>query len=143
MTQILALGLDLVDVARIAAALSRHGEAFVERFCRPGEPAGREGAARIAHLAGLFAAKEAVLKALGTGWAQGLGFQQVEVVRAPSGAPSVRLHGRASARATELGVIAIHLSITHERGHAAAVAVLEGAGATASAAVDPEPTAHA
>lgn len=143
MSRILALGLDLVDLGRIAAALSRHGEAFVERFCRPGEPAGREGAARIAHLAGLFAAKEAVLKALGTGWAQGLGFQQVEILRAPSGAPTVRLHGRASERAAELGVTAIHLSITHERGHAAAVAVLEGAGARESAAASPEPTAHA
>ena len=80
----------------------------------------------IEHLGGLWAAKEAVLKALGTGWAQGLTLRQVEVVRGPSGAPSVRLHDAAADRLEALGGATVHLTITHERGHAAAVAIVEG-----------------
>lgn len=79
----------------------------------------------IEHLGGLFAAKEAVMKALGTGWAEGLGFRQIQVVRNAAGAPTVELHGRAAERSAALGVGSIHLSITHERSFAAAVAVLE------------------
>lgn len=122
---IVGLGLDVVELERIEAIYARHGEAFVRRFCREGEPARRQGAAFIEHLGGLFAAKEAVLKALGTGWAAGLAFRQVEIVRLPSGAPTVKLHGAAERRFAELGAMAIHLSVTHERRYAAAVAVLE------------------
>ena len=125
MSRIVGVGLDVVDVGRIAAMLARHGERVLERICRPGEV----DAARAAldqHVAGLFAAKEAVLKALGTGWAQGLGFRQIEVVRDAGGRPGVRLHDAAAARARELGVGTIHLSISHERAWAAAVAVAEG-----------------
>ena len=119
------VGIDLVEVARIARMLERHGERVVERLCHQGE-ADRGRAAFAQHLAGLFAAKEAVLKALGTGWADGLSFRQVEVTKARGGAPGVRLHDAAAARAAELGVERIHLSITHEQGFAAALAVLEG-----------------
>ena len=73
---------------------------------------------------GLFAAKEAVLKALGTGWGSGAWFRDVEIVRAPGAGPTVRLHDGALRRAREMGVARVHVSITHERGHAAAVAVL-------------------
>jgi holo-[acyl-carrier protein] synthase len=66
-----------------------------------------------------------VLKALGTGWGMGAGFRDVEIVREPGQAPSVRLHDGALRRAAALGVVRVHLSITHERGHAAAMAVLE------------------
>jgi holo-[acyl-carrier protein] synthase len=124
---VLGIGIDLCEVARIARLHERHGERLLTRLCREGE-ADRGRAALDQHLAGLFAAKEAVLKALGTGWAQGLAFRHVEVVRAPGGAPGVRLHEEAAARAAAMGVTRIHLSITHERGFAAAVAVLEGAG---------------
>lgn len=123
---ILGIGLDLVEIPRIARLWERHGRGFADRICAPGELQPRSEAALPAHLAGLFAAKEAVLKALGTGWAEGLGFAQVEVTRQPGGAPGVRLHAAAAARAAAMGVERIHLSITHERGHAAAVAVLEG-----------------
>lgn len=123
---ILGLGLDVVELARLERIYRRRGEAFVGRICRPGEVEPRQGAALIEHLGGIFAAKEAVLKALGTGWAEGIAFRQVEIVRLPSGAPTVRLHGRAAERAEELGVARTHLSITHERSYAAAVAVLEG-----------------
>lgn len=126
---VVGLGLDLVDVGRIAAALERHGEHFLERLCREGEVRLSPHAAALPqHVAGLFAAKEAVLKALGTGWAEGLGFRQVEILRADGGCPDVRLHGRAAARAAALGATSIRISITHDRTHAAAVALLEGDG---------------
>ncbi len=120
------VGLDVVELQRIARLLDRHGASFTRRFCLPGEEQPRSGEARVQHLGGLFAAKEAVLKALGTGWGQGLGLLHVEVVRQPGGAPAVRLHAAAATRAADLGVVRVHLSITHERRYAAAVAVLEG-----------------
>jgi holo-[acyl-carrier protein] synthase len=123
---ILGIGLDIVELERIGRLYERHGARFVARFCASGEAQPRHGTALIEHLGGLFAAKEAVLKALGTGWAQGLGFRQVEVVRNSSGAPAIRLHGAASQRAERLGVLHSHLTITHERAYAAAFAVLEG-----------------
>jgi holo-[acyl-carrier protein] synthase len=122
---VLGLGLDLVDLTRIARLHERYGDAFARRFCLPGERLERQGEALVQHLGGLFAAKEAVLKALGTGWAQGVGLLQVEVTRQPGGSPGVRLHGEAQLRAERLGVAAVHLSITHEHSYAAAVAVLE------------------
>ena len=123
---ILGIGLDIVDLRRIRRIHDQHGSRFVRRYCAPGEAQAREGDALIEHLGGLFAAKEAMLKALGTGWAQGLGFRQIEVVKGPSGAPEVRLHGAAAARAELLGVTRTHLTITHERAYAAAFAILEG-----------------
>jgi holo-[acyl-carrier protein] synthase len=122
---ILGIGIDIVELDRIAGLLERHGSAFERRFCRAGERLERTGEALVQHLGGLFAAKEAVLKALGTGWAQGLGLLQVEVTRRVGGAPEILLHGEASRRAARLGVGRVHVSITHERRHAAAVAVLE------------------
>lgn len=132
---ILGLGLDVVDLKRIERLHQRHGEVFIRRFCRPGEWQKRQGGALIEHLGGLFAAKEAVMKALGTGWAEGLSFHHVEVVRLASGAPTIRLHHKALERSQELAVDAIHLSITHERSYAAAVAILEGEGRAATPAV--------
>ena len=127
MGRIVGLGLDLVDIDRMARLRDRHGELAVRRFCRDGEARPGSGAARVAHLAGLFAAKEAAMKALGTGWARGVGFRQIEVVREEGGPPALRLHDAARARARELGVAALHLSITHDARAAAAVVVLEGA----------------
>jgi holo-[acyl-carrier protein] synthase len=123
---ILGVGLDLVQLSRIARLWERHGEAFAQRFCLPGERQDRRGETLIQHLGGLFAAKEAVLKALGTGWAQRIGLLQIEIQRRAGGAPSVRLHREAERRAGAMGVREVHLSITHDRGYAAAVAVLEG-----------------
>ena len=134
MSSILGTGLDLVEVARIRQALDRHGERFRDRIVGDEEIRSRAGNLRAESLAGLFAAKEAVLKALGTGWAHGLAFRQVVVLREPSGAPLVQLEGAAAARATRLGVERVHLSITHDGGVAAAVAVLEGTARSAAAA---------
>lgn len=127
MTTILGMGLDVVELARLEGILERRGDRFVDRYCRSGEVKRRLGAPGLQHLGGLFAAKEAVLKALGTGWAQGLTLRQVEVVAGAGGRPEVRLHDAARVRADALGVAAVHVSITHERSLAAAVALLEGA----------------
>ena len=133
---IVGIGLDLVDLDRLARLLERHGEAFVRRVCRDGEARIGSGPARVAHVGGLFAAKEAAMKALGTGWARGVAFRQVEVVRAESGAPALRLHGEAERLARELGVARAHLTISHDGRSAAAVVVLEAASAmTADAAL--------
>ncbi len=121
------IGIDLVDVERIARALGQHRERFEARVFTPVEIADCAGRAdRTLALAARFAAKEACLKALGTGWSQGLGFRDVEVVRGSTGRPEIRLHGRAAARAQELGAERIHVSLTHERHVAAAVVVLDG-----------------
>jgi holo-[acyl-carrier protein] synthase len=127
MTRMLGLGLDIVDRSRIERLLDRHGEAFVRRICRDGEVRVGSGPGRAAHVAGLFAAKEAAMKALGTGWSGGVGFLQIEVRRSPAGAPSLELHGEARRRADALGVEALWLSISHDGASAVAVVVLEGA----------------
>lgn len=128
MTRILGLGLDLVDRTRIEHLLERHGAAFLRRVFRDGEVRlGADGPGRAAHVAGLFAAKEAAMKALGTGWAQGVGFLQIELVRQPSGAPALRLHGEARRRAEAMGVGELWVSISHDGTNAVAVVVLEGA----------------
>jgi holo-[acyl-carrier protein] synthase len=125
--RIVGIGLDLVELSRLAEVLGRHPRRFLERICRPGEVLARSGPeALVQHVGGLFAAKEAVLKALGTGWGRGVAFRDVEIVRADGSGPTVRLHDGALRRAHDLGVERVHVSITHERGHAAAVAVLEG-----------------
>lgn len=123
---ILGLGIDIVELVRIEGLLDRHEKRFLERLFREGEWQRRHAEAFVQHIGGLFAAKEAVLKALGTGWSEGLAPRQVEVVRAENGAPSVCLHDGAALRAQELGVSEVHLSVTHERSYAAAVAILEG-----------------
>jgi holo-[acyl-carrier protein] synthase len=126
---ILGLGIDIVDRQRIERVLERHGDAFLRRVFLAGEVrvAADAGATRRAtHVAGLFAAKEAALKALGTGWAHGVGFLQVEVLRHASGAPSLALHGEARRRADAQGVQQLWLSITHDGASAVAVVVLEG-----------------
>lgn len=129
MNRILGVGTDLIELARLDFSLRRHGQRLVDRICREGEvnPA-RQGKARLQHLGGLFAAKEAVLKALGTGWAQGVGFRQVEILGGDDGPPRVHLHGRAATRAASMGIDVIHISISHERHYATAIAIAEGEG---------------
>jgi holo-[acyl-carrier protein] synthase len=124
----LAHGIDIVEVPRIARMLREHGERFLERCFTAAE---REyclaGKRRDEHLAGRFAAKEAVLKALGTGWKNGIAWTDVEVVRDQSGAPSVRLHGPAARLAAERGIGVWSLSLSHTAGYAVASAIgLEG-----------------
>jgi holo-[acyl-carrier protein] synthase len=124
---ILGVGLDVVETERIARALAAHGRGFEERVYTPTELAecGRR-ADRVQALAGRFAAKEAFLKALGTGFSRGLSLRQVEVVRGEGGHPALRLEARAAAQAERRGVRRMHLSLSHQPGLAAAVVILEG-----------------
>ncbi len=123
---ILGIGSDIVELQRIERIHRRHGEAFIRKICREGEAKPRTGPALIEHLGGLFAAKEAGLKALGTGWAEGLGLSQIEVAHRPSGAPFLRMHRAAAERAEAMGVTRAHLTISHEKHYAVAFVILEG-----------------
>jgi holo-[acyl-carrier protein] synthase len=124
---IVGLGLDVVETARIARMLAEHGHRFRERVFTAAElEECRERHDEAQALAARFAAKEACLKALGTGWRRGSGLRDVEVVRADGGAPTIRLAGGAATRASERGVRTVHVSLTHERGLAAAAVILEG-----------------
>lgn len=124
---ILGLGMDLVSLPRMERSLDRFGDRFLERMLTPAERAAlpASAAARTAYVSGRFAAKEAAVKALGTGFARGIGIKDVEVLSLPSGQPTLRFHGAAAARAAELGARAAHLSLSHEREVAGAVVVLE------------------
>ena len=118
--------MDVVETDRIARILVEHGPRFRERVFTAGELADcRERVDEVQALAARFAAKEACLKALGTGWRRGFAFRDVEVVRTSGGAPVIRLARGAAAHAQERGVRAIHVSLTHERGVAAAAVILE------------------
>ncbi len=113
------LGIDIVRVSRIQAALDRFGDRFVARVCMPREAAYVRGRAQT--LAGRWAGKEAVSKVLGLG-VRGIGWRDIEVERLPTGQPAVVLHGRAAARAEQLGMERIALSISHEDEFAVAIA---------------------
>jgi holo-[acyl-carrier protein] synthase len=124
---IVGIGLDVVETARVARALARFGPRFAERVYTSAELA--ESAARadrVEALAGRFAAKEAFLKAVGTGWIRGLSLRHVEVVRADGGPPELKLARSAAERVRARGVRRVHLSLSHQPGLAAAVVILEG-----------------
>src|SRR4051794_7579650 len=113
------LGIDIVKVDRIRAALERFGDRFSNRVLTPSER--RYVRARPETFAGRWAAKEAVSKVLGLG-VRGIGWKDIEVERLPTGQPAIRLHGRAAQRADQLGMGRIALSITHESEFAVAIA---------------------
>jgi holo-[acyl-carrier protein] synthase len=113
------LGIDIIRVERIRASLARFGERFSRRVLTESER--RYVRDRPETFAGRWAAKEAVSKVLGLG-VRGIGWRDIEVVRLPTGQPSVLLHGRAAARAEQLGMGRIALSITHESDYAVAIA---------------------
>jgi len=124
---ILGTGIDIVEVARLEEVLLRRGERFLERVFTEAERTYCANRPRPAiHYAGRFAAKEAVLKAIRTGWVAGIGWRDIEVTLGPGGEPSIHLSGGALARAREMGVETIHVSISHTEGHAVASAVAEG-----------------
>ena len=118
----LTTGVDIIEIPRIRQVLERYGERFLERVYTSGEIAYCRG--RPPNLAARFAAKEATMKALGTG-VRGVGWKDIEVVRQESGAPSVRLHGRAERRAERLGVQEISLSLSHSEDYAVAFVVIQ------------------
>ena len=111
---ILGTGVDLAEVRRIRASIERYGEKFVRRIYTPGEIAYVERKANKYELyAARFAAKEAGMKAIGTGWTSGVTWQDFGVANQPSGRPALRLHGKAAEIAARLGVSTISLSLTH------------------------------
>ncbi|HEY8800699.1 MAG TPA: holo-ACP synthase [Candidatus Limnocylindrales bacterium] len=113
------LGIDIIKVDRIRASLARFGERFSKRVLTAHEQ--RYVRARPETFAGRWAAKEAVSKVLGLG-VRGIGWRDIEIERLPTGQPAVRLHGRAAARAEQLGMDRIAVSITHESDYAVAIA---------------------
>ena len=132
---IVGTGIDLVEVPRVAASIARFGERFLRRvfteaeirYCRSKANSTERFAAR-------FAAKEAGMKALGTGWRAGVAWREVEVGREPSGKPTIFFRGRAAEHAARLGMTRASLSLTHTEQHAVAQVILESdrpAGASA------------
>jgi len=120
------VGLDVVETARVARALATYGARFAQRVFTAAELADCACRAdRVEALAARFAAKEAFLKALGTGWITGLSLRHVEVVKGKDGAPELRVHGAAAERMAERGARRIHVSLSHQPGLAAAVVILE------------------
>ena len=116
----LSTGVDIIEISRIAWTLERYGELFLRRIYTSGELEYCRG--RPSKLASRFAAKEATMKALGTG-VRGVGWKDIEVTRAPSGAPGILLHGRAKSRAERLGVLEISISMSDSRDNAVAFVV--------------------
>jgi holo-[acyl-carrier protein] synthase len=124
---IVGLGVDIAEVGRVKAAIERHGEVFLRRVFTAKE---REYCEKFKHkferYAGRFAAKEAAMKALGTGWSRGVRWVDVEVVREKGGRPTMALAGEAGKLAERLGVKRIALSITHTAEQALAQVIFEG-----------------
>ena len=123
---IVGIGTDIIETLRIAKMIERHGELFINRVYTEHE-IGYCSAQKAAtqHYAGRWAAKEAVLKALGTGWVRGISWRDIEVFKHPSGAPVIRLQGGARDALERSGIHRIHISISHCRSHATAYAVAE------------------
>jgi holo-[acyl-carrier protein] synthase len=123
---IVGTGVDLAEVPRIRAAVERFGPRFTARVYTASEIAYVERKAnRFERYAARFAAKEAGMKAIGTGWRRGVTWQDFEVANLPSGKPTLRLHGVAARVAAELGVKQISLSLTHTREMGMAHVILE------------------
>ncbi len=124
---VIGIGTDIIEVLRIANMIERHGELFLRRvytnweieYCNARKAA-------VHHFAGRWAAKEAILKALGTGWANGIHWVDMEVRNEPGGEPRVSLGGRAREIAEELGIRSMPISISHCRHYATAYAMALG-----------------
>ena len=115
-----AVGVDVIEIERVEAALARFGERFLRRVYTAEEAAFCRG--RVHELAARFAAKEAVMKALGTG-AKGVAWREIEVLPNHRGKPLVYLYGRAKARAERIGLAGLDVSMSHSREYAVAFIV--------------------
>ncbi|MFL6209763.1 MAG: holo-ACP synthase [Pyrinomonadaceae bacterium] len=126
---IVSIGIDMIEVRRVRVIIERTSR-FVARVFTPGERAYCEGhgAAAAQHYAARFAAKEAALKALGTGWRGGLKWQDVEVVSNEAGAPALVFHNQARTLLQQTGADTAHLTISHTNEHAVAQVILERRG---------------
>jgi holo-[acyl-carrier protein] synthase len=123
---IVGTGIDLAEVPRIADAIERFGERFLQRVFTEAERRYCDSKAnRMERYAGRFAAKEAAMKAIGTGWRGGVSWTDFEVRRQPGGRPTIVFHGKAADFASKLGVKNVALSITHTKDTAMAQVILE------------------
>ncbi|MEX0671573.1 MAG: holo-ACP synthase [Pirellulales bacterium] len=121
---VLGIGTDITEVLRIAQMIERHGELFVDRVYTPLEiEYCRSRKMATQHFAGRWAAKEAVLKALGTGWRRGISWRDIEVTNGAGGRPQALLKGGTEEMADKMGIRCILVSISHCRSHATAYAV--------------------
>jgi holo-[acyl-carrier protein] synthase len=120
---LIGIGTDIIECERIDRMIQRHGSHFVDRvfttqeiqYCTDRKSSDQ-------HFAGRWAAKEAVLKALGTGWVSGIAWTDVEIVNQSSGKPQIKLHGGAKKIANEKKITEIQISISHCKSHAIAFA---------------------
>lgn len=124
---VIGVGMDIQEISRVERAIERGGTTFLKKtfteketlYCQKQKRSGQ-------HFAGRFCSKEAFFKALGTGWAKGIKWSEVEVIRKQSGCPQIVLSGQAKLLAKEAKVKKIWLSLSHSEGYAAATVVLEG-----------------
>jgi holo-[acyl-carrier protein] synthase len=126
MARIIGIGTDIIECLRIAQMIERHGELFINRVFTPHEIQycqSRKLATQ--HFAGRWAAKEAILKALGTGWRKGISWRDVEIRNEPGGRPVVALRGGARDVIEQLGITEMLISISHCRSHATAYALAQ------------------
>lgn len=122
--RVIGIGTDIIECVRIAQMIEKHGELFLNRvftareiqYCSTRRAANQ-------HYAGRWAAKEAVLKVLGTGWTRGILWTDIEVINEVSGAPSIRLANRAAEIAADRRIDCVHITISHCRAYATAFAV--------------------
>ncbi len=124
---IIGIGTDIIECLRIAQMIERHGELFIRRVYTEHEIAYcSTKKAATQHYAGRWAAKEAVLKVLGTGWKKGISWRDIEVRNKQSGAPTITLYAGARDVAEQLEIMKLHISISHCRSHATAYSIAEG-----------------
>ena len=125
-TMITGIGIDVIQNERIRESIQRFGERFLNRIYTAAEiEYCKKCAQPEIHYAARFAAKEAAFKALGTGWAAGVKWKDIEIERLPSGKPELHLYGEALAHATSHGAKRFHVSLTHDQLVSCAVVILE------------------
>jgi holo-[acyl-carrier protein] synthase len=123
---IVGTGIDIAEVPRIAQSIARFGDRFLSRIYTDGEIHYCESKAnRVERYAARFAAKEAAMKALGTGWNHGVRWRDIEVTRQPGGRPTMTFHGKAAEFAARLGAVRVALSLSHTAEQAIAQVILE------------------
>jgi holo-[acyl-carrier protein] synthase len=123
---IVGTGIDITEVPRVAESIARFGQRFLSRVFTDEERRYCDSKAnRVERYAARFAAKEAAMKALGTGWSRGVRWRDIEVFRQPGSRPTIRFHGKAAAFAARLGATNVALSLSHTTDQAIASVILE------------------
>ena len=127
MSEVIGIGTDITECLRIAKMIERHGDLFINRVYTPREVNYCQTRKQSTeHFTGRWAAKEAVLKALGTGWRRGISWRDVEIINEPGGRPVVYVHGGVKSVVEQLGITSLRVSISHCHGYATAFVVATG-----------------